>query len=50
MDGYLQATGDVEETDLEALKKGFVSLTPIHFDLTHELSRQQLRGWDLSDA
>ncbi len=48
MDGYLQPTGDAEGTDLAALENGFVSLTPIHFDLTHVPSLDRLRAWNLS--
>jgi len=47
MDGYLERTGEREGTDLDALERGFVSLTPIHFDLTHAPSLDALRGWRL---
>ena len=45
MDGELQVIGDPEGTDLEALQKGFVSLTPIWFDLTHYPSLPALARW-----
>ncbi len=35
MDGEMQQIGDSDGTDLRALEEGFVSLTPIWFDLTH---------------
>jgi len=49
MDGYLQPTGERDGSDLDALEKGWVTLTPIHFDLTHRPSLAQLRQWNLSD-
>lgn len=47
MDGYLDPLGDPAGTDLEALREGWVSLTPIQFDLTHEPAREHLRNWGL---
>jgi 5'-nucleotidase len=35
MDGALEQLGETPDTDLKALEAGFVSLTPIWFDLTH---------------
>lgn len=35
-----------EHTDLEAIENGFVSLTPIHFDLTAHALLSDLRRWD----
>lgn len=32
------------ETDLEAIAEGYVSVTPLHLDLTHEASLAQLAG------
>jgi 5'-nucleotidase len=39
------------ETDVTALKNGYVTLTPLHFDLTEREVLREMRGWefDLSD-
>ncbi|MBN1270171.1 MAG: 5'/3'-nucleotidase SurE [Kiritimatiellae bacterium] len=47
MDGEIETLGDHEGTDLHALEQGYVSLTPIWFDLTHREALEALRGWDL---
>jgi len=47
MDGELQITGDTEGTDIQALADGWVSLTPIGFDLTHEAGLNHLNTWPL---
>lgn len=47
MDGELKMTGDTAGTDIQALADGFVSLTPIWFDLTHTAVLPQLQGWKL---
>lgn len=36
MDGEMELLGDGEGTDIRALEDGYVSLTPIWFDLTHQ--------------
>lgn len=38
---------DVEGTDLNAIAKGRVAVTPIHFDLTDHGGLERLRGWGL---
>lgn len=45
MDGEMQLVGDPEGTDLQAVENGYVSLTPIHFDLTHYPSLKPLGQW-----
>jgi 5'-nucleotidase len=45
MDGVLDPEGDPEGTDLKAVAEGWVSLTPVHFDLTHRPSLAQLSAW-----
>ena len=50
MDGYLEKTGDPGGTDLHALEEGFVSLTPIQFDLTDHASLTHLRQWAMPAA
>ncbi|MCC7084388.1 MAG: 5'/3'-nucleotidase SurE [Pirellulales bacterium] len=34
------------ETDLSALKKGFVTLTPLHYDMTKDAMLADMRNWD----
>jgi len=48
MDGELKITGDTAGTDIQALADGFVSLTPIWFDLTHAAALPKLRDWKLT--
>ena len=47
MDGEMQSYGVTEGTDLEALDAGYVSLTPIWFDLTNQAALPSLRQWPL---
>ncbi len=50
---YFWATGEPpprhvpHETDLSALEKGFVTLTPLHYDMTHLDALQQMNQADL---
>ncbi|MEK6233384.1 MAG: hypothetical protein N2C14_01600, partial [Planctomycetales bacterium] len=39
-------TSDGQESDLTALEKGCVTLTPLHFDLTHDDALQTMREWE----
>ncbi|MFH0908702.1 MAG: 5'/3'-nucleotidase SurE [bacterium] len=43
MDGQIEMLGDAKGTDLQALDDGFVSMTPIWFDLTHESAMEYFR-------
>lgn len=36
------------DTDAVAVREGYISVTPVHFDLTHHGMVQTLRGWDWS--
>lgn len=47
MDGELEQLGDMKGTDLEALNRSQVSLTPIWFDLTHQTALPKLKKWGL---
>ena len=48
MDGQLEKIGESKGTDLQALEDGFVSMTPIWFDLTHESAMAHFRsGWEI---
>lgn len=48
---YYWATGDPpsedgrEETDLTAIKKGFMTLTPLHFDMTSQSELESMKQW-----
>ena len=50
---YYWATGDPppepseQETDLTALKRGFVTLTPLQYDMTRPDMLAEMAGWDL---
>ncbi|MGH2963465.1 MAG: 5'/3'-nucleotidase SurE [Solirubrobacterales bacterium] len=45
--GFEPSFEDEEGTDLAAIVRGRVSITPVHFDLTHVEGLERLRGWDL---
>jgi len=36
-----------EDSDFQAIDEGFVSITPLHFDLTNYSSMEKLRKWNL---
>ena len=48
MDGELEQYGETAGSDLQALNQGFVSLTPIWFDLTNHTALPVIRNWNLS--
>ena len=41
---------NLEGTDFHALEKGFVSVTPLHLDLTNYAALERLRQWPLEDS
>lgn len=43
MDGELEELGEGAGSDLQALKDGYISLTPIWFDLTHQAVIEDIR-------
>ncbi len=43
MDGEMELVGDGDGTDIKALEDGYVSLTPIWFDLTHHKVLDEFR-------
>ncbi len=45
--GYTTTWPDQTESDLEALADGFVSMTPVHLDLTDYKTMAELRTWPL---
>ncbi len=48
MDGALEQLGEAEGTDLDALERGYVSLTPIWFDLTNQKAIPEMKKWNLN--
>ena len=46
--GFEPSFEDEEGSDLSAIAKGRVSVTPVHFDLTDRTGIDSLRGWDLA--
>ncbi len=50
---YYWATGNPppehgeEETDLSALEKGYLTLTPLHFDMTERAQIDEMKPWNL---
>jgi 5'-nucleotidase len=47
MDGDLELLGDEDGTDIIAVREGYVSLTPIWFDLTHRAALPAVKKWNL---
>lgn len=45
--GFEPSFEDEEGTDLAAIARSRVSVTPVHFDLTDREGLERLRGWDL---
>lgn len=44
-----EPTGEAEEgTDIGAIADGYISITPIHMDLTNYALMEQLQGWKMS--
>ncbi len=46
--GEPSAEGRNQESDLAALRKGFVTVTPLRFDLTRHDQLENMRGWKLT--
>ena len=47
MAGEMEMNEVEEGTDCEMVEKNYISVTPIHYDLTHKKSIEMLREWDL---
>jgi 5'-nucleotidase len=45
--GFEPSFEDEEGTDLAAVARGRISITPVHFDLTDVAGLERLRSWDL---
>jgi 5'-nucleotidase len=37
---------DREATDIAAVREGYVSVTPLHLDLTHYEALRRMAGWE----
>ena len=48
--GFEPSFEDEEGTDLAAVARGQVAITPVHFDLTDHGGLDDLRAWDLERA
>ncbi len=46
--GFEPSFEDEPGSDLSAIARGRVALTPVHFDLTHRPGLDRLRSWDLA--
>jgi 5'-nucleotidase len=46
--GFEPSFEDEEGSDLSAIARGWISVTPVHFDLTDRSGMDGLRGWDLA--
>lgn len=47
LDGKLEVLEDVNGTDIQAVKSGYVSITPVSFDLTNHAAMAEIKKWDL---
>jgi 5'-nucleotidase len=36
-----------EDSDFRAIEEGYISVTPLHLDLTNYRLLEEIRGWDL---
>jgi 5'-nucleotidase len=46
--GRREPMSDVEGTDARAVADGFISVTPVHLNMTDDRLLQELRGWNLT--
>lgn len=47
MAGEMEMNEVEEGTDCELVEKNYISVTPIHYDLTHKKSIEMLKEWDI---
>ena len=47
MAGSMVDTGNDPDSDVEAVKAGYISVTPVHFDLTHYAILDMVKEWGL---
>ncbi|MGI6092628.1 MAG: 5'/3'-nucleotidase SurE [Veillonellaceae bacterium] len=48
MAGKVVDSNNDEDTDIAAIKRGMISVTPVHFDLTNYAIMNMLEGWKIS--
>lgn len=48
LDGEIETRDDMNGTDIQAVRDGYVALTPICFDLTNHSVMPELKGWNLT--
>ncbi|MPN53153.1 hypothetical protein SDC9_200817 [bioreactor metagenome] len=48
MAGKVIDSNNDEDTDISAVKRGMISVTPVHFDLTNYGIMKMLEGWKIS--
>jgi 5'-nucleotidase len=46
--GGVSAWAGAEDADFRAVQEGFISVTPLHLDLTNYRLMEEIRGWDLA--
>ncbi len=46
--GDISTWAGAEDADYRAVKEGFISVTPLHLDLTNYKLLEEIRGWDLA--
>jgi 5'-nucleotidase len=47
LDGAFRLKEQIEDADAHKVSEGYVSITPVQFDLTAYKAIEQLRRWDL---
>ena len=46
--GGISAWAGAEDADFRAVQEGFISVTPLHLDLTNYRTLEEIRGWQLA--
>ena len=46
--GKMDVTDTDPETDQLAIQAGYISVTPVHYQLTDEVQREVMGGWELA--
>ncbi len=46
--GGISAWAGAQDADFRAVEEGFISVTPLHLDLTNYRILEEIRGWDLA--
>lgn len=43
-----QSIGGAEDSDFQAVEDGYISVTPLHLDLTNYKLLEEIRAWELA--